>query len=161
MIDLREFLRPGDTVIWGQGTGEPRTLTEALVAQRASLGGIKVFLGSAFSDTLKPVQSAVSKSDLSGKFVLREGVRGSGHKYLAAICRGRYPIYHGTVQQPPAVSRADAAHRPATGGRVTFGGCTWTLFPTASSRSRFRIPHWPRSRVGCRTAAVVRSRLQR
>lgn len=40
--------------MWGQGTGEPRTLTEALVAQRASLGGINVFLGSAFSDTLNP-----------------------------------------------------------------------------------------------------------
>ena len=54
MIDLRDYMRPGDTVLWGQGTGEPRTLTEALVAQRASLGGISVFLGSAFSDTLKP-----------------------------------------------------------------------------------------------------------
>ena len=53
-IDLRDFLRPGDTVLWGQGTGEPRTLTEALIEQRARLGGINVFLGSTFSDTLKP-----------------------------------------------------------------------------------------------------------
>lgn len=53
-MDLREFLRPGDTVLWGQGTGEPRTLTEALVAQRADLGGVNVFLGSMFSDTLSP-----------------------------------------------------------------------------------------------------------
>jgi acyl-CoA hydrolase len=53
-LDLRDFVRPGDTVLWGQGTGEPRTLTEALVAQRSRLGGVNVFLGASFSDTLKP-----------------------------------------------------------------------------------------------------------
>ncbi|GAC1327208.1 MAG: acetyl-CoA hydrolase/transferase C-terminal domain-containing protein [Candidatus Dormibacteria bacterium] len=53
VLDLREFIRPGDTVLWGQGTGEPRSLTEALVAQRASLGGTRVFLGAAFSDTIR------------------------------------------------------------------------------------------------------------
>lgn len=53
-VDLRGVIRPGDTVLWGQGTGEPRTLTEALVRQRAELGGIRVFLGSMFSDTLEP-----------------------------------------------------------------------------------------------------------
>lgn len=40
--------------MWGQGTGEPRTLTEALVHQRAELGGIGVFLGASFSATLEP-----------------------------------------------------------------------------------------------------------
>src|SRR6266508_354537 len=53
-LDLRDFVRPGDTVLWGQGTGEPRPLTEAVVAQRAGLGGVNVFLGAAFSDTLQP-----------------------------------------------------------------------------------------------------------
>ena len=52
-LDLRDFVRPGDHILWGQGTGEPRTLTETLVAQRAELGGVSVFLGSTFSDTLK------------------------------------------------------------------------------------------------------------
>ena len=32
-LDLREFIRPGDRIVWGQATGEPLTLTEALVAQ--------------------------------------------------------------------------------------------------------------------------------
>jgi len=53
-IDLRNVIRPGDSVLWGQGTGEPRTLTEALVRQRAQLGGIGVFLGSTFSGTVRP-----------------------------------------------------------------------------------------------------------
>lgn len=53
-MDLSEFVRPGDHILWGQGTGEPQTLTETLVEQRAQLGGVSVFLGSTFSDTLKP-----------------------------------------------------------------------------------------------------------
>ncbi len=53
-LDLREFVRPGDAIFWGEGTAEPQTLTEALVAQRDRLGGVSVFLTVAFSDTLRP-----------------------------------------------------------------------------------------------------------
>ena len=34
-LDLRNWVRPGDRVLWGQGSAEPLTLIEALVAQRA------------------------------------------------------------------------------------------------------------------------------
>ncbi len=53
-LDLREFVRPGDQIIWGEAAGEPQTLTEALVAQRAALGGVSIFLGAGFSSTLQP-----------------------------------------------------------------------------------------------------------
>jgi acyl-CoA hydrolase len=53
-IDLGAIVKPGDHILWGQGTGEPQTLTEALIAQRADLGGVSVFLGSTFSTTLRP-----------------------------------------------------------------------------------------------------------
>ena len=53
-LDLREFIRPGDCIVWGQATGEPLTLTEALVAQRHAIGPVSVFLASCFSDTLRP-----------------------------------------------------------------------------------------------------------
>jgi acetyl-CoA hydrolase len=53
-LDLTRFVRPGDTILWGQGAAEPLTLTEALVAQRASLGGVRVFFGLSFTETLKP-----------------------------------------------------------------------------------------------------------
>lgn len=53
-LDLRELVRPGDCVVCGQGTGEPRTLTEALVAQRADLGRLRVFLGTMFTTTFRP-----------------------------------------------------------------------------------------------------------
>jgi acyl-CoA hydrolase len=53
-LDLRAFIRPGDRIVWGQASGEPLTLTEALVAQRHAVGPVSVFLGSCFSDTLQP-----------------------------------------------------------------------------------------------------------
>lgn len=53
-LDLRGIIRPGDTILWGQACAEPLTLTEALMAQRADLGGVSVFLGSGFSDTVRP-----------------------------------------------------------------------------------------------------------
>jgi len=53
-IDLSAAIRPGDAIVWGQACGEPLTVSEALVAQRASLGGVKIFMGSTFSQTVLP-----------------------------------------------------------------------------------------------------------
>lgn len=53
-LDLRQWIRSGDRVLWGQGSAEPLTLIEALVRQRAALGGIRVYLSIAFSDVLRP-----------------------------------------------------------------------------------------------------------
>ncbi len=53
-LDLREWLRPGDAIVIGQGTAEPLTLTEALVAQRHGLGGVRPVLFAMFSDTFHP-----------------------------------------------------------------------------------------------------------
>jgi acyl-CoA hydrolase len=48
------ILKPGDTVAWPQGTGEPRGLTQRLVADRHSLPPIRLFIGMTSSDTLSP-----------------------------------------------------------------------------------------------------------
>jgi acetyl-CoA hydrolase len=53
-IDLSRWIRPGDTVAWTQATGEPLTLTEALVAQRHAIGRFRVFLGTSYSRTIRP-----------------------------------------------------------------------------------------------------------
>lgn len=52
--DFRVFVRPGDTVMWGQGTAEPLPLTRALIEQRHAIGEFKVFLGMNYSDTVLP-----------------------------------------------------------------------------------------------------------
>src|SRR5882757_1606967 len=53
-LKLDELLRPGDTVVWGQGTGEPVTLSQAVVAQRQDLRSLSIFVGVCFADTLRP-----------------------------------------------------------------------------------------------------------
>src|SRR5512146_448208 len=53
-IDLAEWIRPGDGVIWGQAAAEPQTVVEALVAQRANFSGARPFMGISFSGIVRP-----------------------------------------------------------------------------------------------------------
>lgn len=64
-LDLTELIRPGDTLVWGQGTAEPRALTQALVQQRQQIvaGGdrLNIFLGVTRGDTLDVDQTDCSR----------------------------------------------------------------------------------------------------
>ncbi|MGW6458657.1 hypothetical protein ACWF94_22545, partial [Streptomyces sp. NPDC055078] len=51
--DFTALVRAGDLVLWGQACAEPRTLTEALFAQRAAIGGFRCFLGIPASGTVR------------------------------------------------------------------------------------------------------------
>lgn len=51
LLDLSQFIGPGDTVVWGQACSEPLTLTEALVRQRSTIGRFRAFIGATFSKT--------------------------------------------------------------------------------------------------------------
>lgn len=53
-LDLARYIRPGDTVVWGQACAEPVTLTSALAAQRRRLGGIRCFTGICGSAAVRP-----------------------------------------------------------------------------------------------------------
>lgn len=44
-LDLSRFIRPGDTITWGQMCAEPATLTELLVAQADGIGSLRCFVG--------------------------------------------------------------------------------------------------------------------
>jgi len=52
--DLKPWIRPGDRIVWSQAAGEPLTLIEALIAQRAELGPLGVFMGASFTDLIQP-----------------------------------------------------------------------------------------------------------
>lgn len=60
LIDLEQlhfpaWVRPGDTVAWGQCSAEPVSLTGRLMAQRHAIGGrFAVFIGATWADTLQP-----------------------------------------------------------------------------------------------------------
>jgi acyl-CoA hydrolase len=57
MVDLGSVIRPGDGIVWGQACAEPQTLVEALVSQRARLGGVGCFLGSSYSGIVQPAHA--------------------------------------------------------------------------------------------------------
>jgi acetyl-CoA hydrolase len=44
-IELANYIRPGDTIVWGQADAQPLTLIRQLVAQRHRIGRMRVFLG--------------------------------------------------------------------------------------------------------------------
>ncbi|RAR51732.1 acetyl-CoA hydrolase [Paraburkholderia unamae] len=57
-LDLAQYVRPGDTITWGQCGAEPCTLTERLMAQRKAVGGrFRVFVGASWSETLDPAHA--------------------------------------------------------------------------------------------------------
>ena len=56
-LDLRRYLRPGDTVLVGQAAGEPRSLVEALVAQRHDLAPLRVFVGASYTGLFEPTHA--------------------------------------------------------------------------------------------------------
>ncbi|MBS0509116.1 MAG: acetyl-CoA hydrolase/transferase family protein [Proteobacteria bacterium] len=59
---LQALIRPGDTLWWGQATAEPLTLTRTLVEHRHAIaqgGRLRVFVGMAASNTLRPEQADV------------------------------------------------------------------------------------------------------
>jgi acyl-CoA hydrolase len=52
--DLAKFIRPGDTLMWGQANAEPLTLMQALVDQRHDFGRVRLFLGIGQNKLLEP-----------------------------------------------------------------------------------------------------------
>lgn len=84
--DLSPHVRPGDAIFWGQGTGEPLTLSNALVDQAAVLGPLSVFVGACFAETVKP-------ADTEHLTVRSYGTLGTTRALAAAGVLELYPIH--------------------------------------------------------------------
>lgn len=119
-IDLSAAIRPGDAIIWGQACGEPQTLTEALVSQRAALGGVKVFLGASFSQTMQPEHADFLR-------ITGMGGVGSGRRLIKAGAMAVVPLH--VSQVGPCIEGGligcDVAmvqvSRPNVSGQHSFG----------------------------------------
>jgi acyl-CoA hydrolase len=57
-LDFAAIIKPGDVVVCGQATSEPRTLTEVLVAQKDRLPAFKTVVGPLFSSMFAPEKVA-------------------------------------------------------------------------------------------------------
>lgn len=56
-IDLSQYLRRGDRIVFGQACGEPTTLVEALIAQGGAIGDLSAFIATSFSGLFTPETS--------------------------------------------------------------------------------------------------------
>lgn len=109
-LDLREWIRPGDGIVMGQGTAEPLTLTEALVRQRRELGGVRVYLAAMFSNTFQP--EACDGLQISGmggvgsnRRLIQAGVMDVIPSHVSQVCEfiasGHIPCDVALVQLSP------------------------------------------------------------
>ena len=57
-LDLDQYLKRGDRIVFGQACGEPTSLIEALIAQGADIGGLSAFIATSFSGIFTPETSA-------------------------------------------------------------------------------------------------------
>jgi acyl-CoA hydrolase len=87
---LREFLRPGDRIVWSQACGEPTTLIEALLAQAEGIGALSAFAATSFSGQLDVV--AAEKIAISSM-----GAIGDLRALTAAHRLGVIPCHVGQV----------------------------------------------------------------
>jgi acyl-CoA hydrolase len=58
-IDFTLLVRPGDTVVWTQGAGEPLGLIARLFEQRHAIGPFRVFLAGSYAGSARPEHADV------------------------------------------------------------------------------------------------------
>lgn len=133
-LDLRGIVRPGDHIVWGQATGEPLTLTEALVRQRRDLGPVCVFVSTCFSRTLRAEHADCIR--VSGF-----GAIGSSSELARAGVLEIVPCHVGQVAPYIATGRigCDVAFvqvaPPGPDGRCSYG-VIHDYIPTAVDKAR-------------------------
>jgi acyl-CoA hydrolase len=65
-LDLSQYLRRGDRIVFGQACGEPTTLVEALIAQGAAIGHIGAFIATSFSGLFTPATASAFRLSSMG-----------------------------------------------------------------------------------------------
>lgn len=90
-IDFAALVRPGETVLVGEGAGEPTSLAQALVAQRHSLTDIRIFLGMHFSRSFRPEHADSLRFASYGALGDARRLADAGHLDLVPVGLGQFP----------------------------------------------------------------------
>ena len=85
MIDLARVIRPGDGIVLGQACAEPQTVLEALVAQRAALGGCRLFLGASYSAIVRPEHADILRLSSYGGIGTNRALADAGKLELLKV----------------------------------------------------------------------------
>jgi len=65
-LDLSQYLRAGDRIVFGQACGEPTTLVEKLVEQGPAIGRLGAFIATSFSGLFTPETAAAFRLSSMG-----------------------------------------------------------------------------------------------
>lgn len=89
-LDLSSYIRPGDTVVWGQACGEPLTLTEMLIDQRHRIGEIGCFVGI-------PASGSLESNRVDGLSLTSYCGTGSNSALYSAGLLGIAPVHYSSL----------------------------------------------------------------
>lgn len=156
VIDLRPFVRAGDTVLWGQAGAEPRALIGALLRQASGLGGVTAFVGLTCDDRLASAPDVALRSYgalgvLAGHPV--EVVRCHMSALPGLIRAGRQPVDVVLCQVSPA--DADGYHSLGVSVDYLFGALAAARVVLAEVDPRVPVTAGPGRVHGSAFAAVV------
>jgi acetyl-CoA hydrolase len=119
-LDFSAFVRPGDTVAWTSGTGEPLSLSRKLVEQRHSIGAFNLLLGTLYSDTLRPEHcDAIRLLSVSATGTARALTK-AGALDILPVAMSEFARLIRTRELPVDVALVQVAEDPGT-GELSFG----------------------------------------
>jgi len=119
-LDLSQYLRPGDRIVFGQACGEPTTLVEKLIEQGAAIGDLHAFIATSFSGLFTPeTVSAFRLSSMGAIGALRSMTKANALDVIPVHVSQVAPLIEwGTMACDVAmiqVSPADAAGNHSCG----------------------------------------------
>lgn len=115
-LDLTQYLRRGDRIVFGQACGEPTTLVEALIAQGAAIGDLGAFIATSFSGLFTPeTASAFRLSSMGAIGALRSMTKAHALDVIPVhvsqvaplIASGAMPCDVAMIQVSPADADGD------------------------------------------------------
>ncbi|MGH7934317.1 MAG: acetyl-CoA hydrolase/transferase family protein [Candidatus Binataceae bacterium] len=135
-LDLAGIIRPNDGIIWGQGSGEPLPLMEALAAQRHRIGPVSAFAGGvSYANVFTPEHADTIR--FTGFGAMGGWIRALARVNALQIipCHlSQIPDYiaNGTIHTDVAFVQVSAPNRK---GEYSFGvSCDYVQFAIAKAR---------------------------
>ncbi|HSV84030.1 MAG TPA: acetyl-CoA hydrolase/transferase C-terminal domain-containing protein [Ramlibacter sp.] len=120
-LDFGTIIRPGNTVAWNMGCGEPLSLSRRLIEQRHAVGGIfNLVLGTIYSDTVRPEHCDVIRvTSVAGSGPSRK-LAEAGKLDILPVAVSEFAGLIRSRRLPVDVALVQLAEDPAT-GELSYG----------------------------------------
>lgn len=90
-LDFAALIRPGETILIGEGAGEPAMLADALIAQRHALDRVRVFLGMTLTRRFLPEHADALRFASYGALGTARVLADAGTLEVLPIALGQFP----------------------------------------------------------------------